>query len=355
MSDYENSDPVPQRQNVVPPVDKTTLSQQELEFLFSPLFEEYYTPGNSSSQKSSAEKNNNINQATNASSQKNEFINPFCTPVRETAKSSSRNINNTNVHSFQPQSLDYQWTKDTNPQSKLHGGGVIPFQRRKRWVGNSFIECVGPYKRVRDLPWLQARRAAPSRCSQYRLSYSDEGQMLFEFVIQNQYFSFTLEDFAQIIRIPCEGACVFSDRWSLDELVIGALSEGPYQTILPSPDDIISAKSLKIRGTRRGPPSTSSSAFDQPSSSHLNDDDNVRNSEGTSRASTSSPIRYVNSLTNQVPQVFQNPPNIEPHLKPLYCRQTEIINCQVQLRDEQRGGVRSIGKSLRMLWRNMKK
>ncbi|GKA30694.1 retrovirus-related pol polyprotein from transposon TNT 1-94 [Tanacetum coccineum] len=76
--------------------------------------------------------------------------------------------------------------------------------------------------------------------SQYCLSYSDEGQMFVEFVIQNQYFSLSLEDFAQILRIPCEGACVFSDRWSLDELVYGAPSEGPYQTNLPSPDDIIS-------------------------------------------------------------------------------------------------------------------
>ncbi|GKC34348.1 hypothetical protein Tco_1046732 [Tanacetum coccineum] len=56
------------------------------------------------------------------------------------------------------------------------------------------------------------------------------------------------------------------------------------------------------RGTRRGRHSTSSSfAFDQPSSSHLNDDDDDENEEGTSRASTPSPIRYVNSLTDQVP------------------------------------------------------
>ncbi|GJR87337.1 retrovirus-related pol polyprotein from transposon TNT 1-94 [Tanacetum coccineum] len=114
-------------------------------------------------------------------------------------------------------------------------------------------------------------------------------------------------------------------------------------------------KPRRDRGTRRGRPSTSSSTFDQPSSSHLNDDDDDGNDEGTSRASTPSPIRYVNSLTNQVPQVFQNPPNIDPHLEPFYTRQTEIINHQVQLRDEQRGGVRSIGKSLRRLWRNMKK
>ncbi|GJS43457.1 retrovirus-related pol polyprotein from transposon TNT 1-94 [Tanacetum coccineum] len=125
-----------------------------------------------------------------------------------------------------------------------------------------------------------------------------------------------------------------------------------YQVI----EDMIERKPRRDRGTRRGRRSTSSSsAFDQPSSSHLNDDDDDGNDEGTSRASTPSPIRYVNSLTNQVPQVFQNPPNIEPHLEPFYTRQTKIINRQVQLRDEHRGGVRSIDKSLRKLWRNMRK
>ncbi|GJT60376.1 RNA-directed DNA polymerase, eukaryota, reverse transcriptase zinc-binding domain protein [Tanacetum coccineum] len=75
-------------------------------------------------------------------------------------------------------------------------------------------------------------------------------------------------------------------------------------------------KTRKDRGMKRGRHSTSSSsAFDQPSSSHLNDDDDG-NGEGTSRASTSSPIRYISSLTNEVPEVFQNPPNIEPHLEP---------------------------------------
>ncbi|GJZ82076.1 hypothetical protein Tco_0647070 [Tanacetum coccineum] len=59
-------------------------------------------------------------------------------------------------------------------------------------------------------------------------------------------------------------------------------------------------KVQRDRGMRRGRPSTSSSTFDQPSSSHLNDDDDDDNGndKGTSRASTPSPIRYVNSLTN---------------------------------------------------------
>ncbi|GJX50253.1 DNA helicase PIF1-like protein, partial [Tanacetum coccineum] len=115
-------------------------------------------------------------------------------------------------------------------------------------------------------------------------------------------------------------------------------------------------KTRKDRGTRRGRHSTSSSsAFDQPSSFYLNDDDDDGNGEGTSRASTHSPIRYVNSLTNQVPQVFQNSPNIDPHLETFYTRQIKIITRQVQIRDEQRGELRSIGKGLRNLWRNIKK
>ncbi|GKD01243.1 hypothetical protein Tco_1171517 [Tanacetum coccineum] len=109
---------------------------------------------------------------------------------------------------------------------------------------------------------------------------------------------------------------------------------------------------------RRGRHSTSSSsAFDLPSSIHLNDDDDDddENDEGTSRASTPSPTGFVNSLTNEVPRVFQNPPNIDHDMEPFYTHQTEIINRQVQLRDEHCGGLRSIGKSLRNLSRNMKK
>ncbi|GKA90491.1 hypothetical protein Tco_0812361 [Tanacetum coccineum] len=60
-------------------------------------------------------------------------------------------------------------------------------------------------------------------------------------------------------------------------------------------------KTRKDRGTRRGRHSTSSSfAFDQPSSSHLNDDDDG-NGEGTSHASTPFLIRCVSLLTNEVP------------------------------------------------------
>ncbi|GKB20893.1 hypothetical protein Tco_0854816 [Tanacetum coccineum] len=65
--------------------------------------------------------------------------------------------------------------------------------------------------------------------------------MFIEFVIKNQFVSYSLEEFALILDVPCEGACVFTDRWRLDELAYGTPSDGPYQTNLPSIEDIISS------------------------------------------------------------------------------------------------------------------
>nr|GEU88678.1 retrovirus-related Pol polyprotein from transposon TNT 1-94 [Tanacetum cinerariifolium] len=105
---------------------------------------------------------------------------------------------------------------------------------------------------------------------------------------------------------------------------------------------------------------SSSSAFGQPSSSHPNDDDDDDddddgNYDGTSHASTPIPTHFVNSLSNDIPQIFSNPPNVDPNMEALYSRQTEILNRQVQLRDEQRGGIRSIGKGIKNLLRGKKK
>ncbi|GJR43717.1 hypothetical protein Tco_1311820 [Tanacetum coccineum] len=80
-----------------------------------------------------------------------------------------------------------------------------------------------------------------------KLSYK-KGQMFVEFVIQNQLFSYSLKEFAQIFNVPCEGACVFSDIWRIDELAYGIPSDGPYQNNLPPIEDIISS----IRVNRDG-------------------------------------------------------------------------------------------------------
>ncbi|GJS37056.1 retrovirus-related pol polyprotein from transposon TNT 1-94 [Tanacetum coccineum] len=152
-SDYDNSDPVPPRQNVVPSAEKTDSSHQGLEFLFSPLLEEYYNPTHGL-----AEENNN-DQAPNASFQEDEFINPFCTRVQEIGESSSRNIDNTDVHSFQPQSHDYRWTRD-HPLEQVRGNPTMPLATDPEMcmfaLTVSIVEPKNIKEAMADSAWIEA-------------------------------------------------------------------------------------------------------------------------------------------------------------------------------------------------------
>nr|GEW34892.1 putative reverse transcriptase domain-containing protein [Tanacetum cinerariifolium] len=156
-SDYDNSNPVPQIQNVLPSADTTVLSQQELDLLFGPLYDEFFNAGTSSVNKSSSPTDNskhrdtqpitNIQSSTepinltNANAEENngnqvehEFINPFRTPVQEVTESSSHNIGNSNVHTFnQPQVFKYRWTKD-HPLEQIRGNPLKPVQTRRQLV-----------------------------------------------------------------------------------------------------------------------------------------------------------------------------------------------------------------------------
>ncbi|GJW59749.1 retrovirus-related pol polyprotein from transposon TNT 1-94 [Tanacetum coccineum] len=129
-SDYDNSIPVPQLQHVSPSAATTAPSQQESDLLFGPLYDEFFNAGTSSINKSSSPTNNSKQQDTppttnNPSStepttltinvhaeenndnlakdthiQQAEFINPIFIPVRKVDESSSRNIDNSNMHTF---------------------------------------------------------------------------------------------------------------------------------------------------------------------------------------------------------------------------------------------------------------
>ncbi|GKE59853.1 retrovirus-related pol polyprotein from transposon TNT 1-94 [Tanacetum coccineum] len=63
-SDYDNSGPVPQLQNVSPSADTTVASQQELDLLFGPLYDEFFTAGTSSVNNSSSPIDNSKQQDT---------------------------------------------------------------------------------------------------------------------------------------------------------------------------------------------------------------------------------------------------------------------------------------------------
>ncbi|GKC48143.1 putative zinc finger, CCHC-type containing protein [Tanacetum coccineum] len=63
-SDYDNSGPVPQLQNVSPSADTTVPSQQELDLLFGPLYDEFFNAGTSSVNNSSSPTDNSKKQDT---------------------------------------------------------------------------------------------------------------------------------------------------------------------------------------------------------------------------------------------------------------------------------------------------
>ncbi|GJT37799.1 retrovirus-related pol polyprotein from transposon TNT 1-94 [Tanacetum coccineum] len=116
-SDYDNPDPAPELQNVYPSADTAVPSQQELDLLFGPLYDEFFNDELSTPTNVHAEENND-NQA--------EFTNPFCTPIQENVESSSCNITFN-----QPRDSEYRWTKD-HPLTQVHGNPSKPVQTRQQ-------------------------------------------------------------------------------------------------------------------------------------------------------------------------------------------------------------------------------
>ncbi|GJT14447.1 hypothetical protein Tco_0861489 [Tanacetum coccineum] len=66
-SDYDNSDPVPQLQNISPLADTTVPSQQELDLLFGHLYDEFFNVGTTHVNKSSSPTDNSTRQDTRPS------------------------------------------------------------------------------------------------------------------------------------------------------------------------------------------------------------------------------------------------------------------------------------------------
>nr|GFA35323.1 hypothetical protein [Tanacetum cinerariifolium] len=87
-------------------------SQQELDMLFGPLYDEFFNRGSNPStniQSTSApsahtnvttEENNNDQAEEGEHIPDDEFTNPFCAPTQEVTDSSSHNIGNSNVSTF---------------------------------------------------------------------------------------------------------------------------------------------------------------------------------------------------------------------------------------------------------------
>ncbi|GJZ27294.1 hypothetical protein Tco_0571547 [Tanacetum coccineum] len=89
---------------------------------------------------------------------------------------------------------------------------------------------------------------------------------------------------------------------------------------------------------------SSSSSHHQGTSSHQHDDDD---DVKTSRASTSSPTTYLNSLNPLNYQNYQMPSSSEQTDKTLFERQTTLLNQMQQMHKDMRGGFKSFRKELK--------
>nr|GFB96610.1 hypothetical protein [Tanacetum cinerariifolium] len=159
--EHDSLSPVIQRQENVPQADKTVTTSNELDLLFSLMFDELLNGSSKVVSKSSAVcsadapnqrqrhttplKNHttpaptcqvpslapsvssfeNINQAEmyaeNDQVADDEFINILCTPVQDQGETSSRHVDSSNMHTFyQRYPSEHRWTKD-HPLEQLIG------------------------------------------------------------------------------------------------------------------------------------------------------------------------------------------------------------------------------------------
>nr|GFC49053.1 retrovirus-related Pol polyprotein from transposon TNT 1-94 [Tanacetum cinerariifolium] len=78
------------------------------------------------------EENNNDLAKEGEHLQDDKFTNPFCAPAQKEAESSSHNIGNSNVPTFnQPQVSEYRWMKD-HPLEQVRGNPTRPVQTRRQ-------------------------------------------------------------------------------------------------------------------------------------------------------------------------------------------------------------------------------
>nr|GEY82363.1 retrovirus-related Pol polyprotein from transposon TNT 1-94 [Tanacetum cinerariifolium] len=143
-SDYDNPDPVPQRQDVSSSPDADIPSQQELNLLFGPLDDEFFNPGSNPSTNIQftsapsthinvhAEENNNDQAEEGEQLQDDEFTNPFCAPTQEEALTQHWPVQTRRQLATDPEMCMYALTVST----------VEPKNIKEAMVDSAWIEAM---------------------------------------------------------------------------------------------------------------------------------------------------------------------------------------------------------------------
>nr|GEZ49846.1 retrovirus-related Pol polyprotein from transposon TNT 1-94 [Tanacetum cinerariifolium] len=171
--EHDNLSPGPQCQDNVTQVDRTVTTSNELDLLFSPMFDEllngfshvvskssfvstadalnqhqqqHITPLNNQTttaptcqvptQALTVESTENMNQAEMveeyAQVENDEFINIFCTPIQDRGETSSRHVDSLNMHTFsQHHHSDHRWTND-HPLEQVIGNPSQSIKTRRQ-------------------------------------------------------------------------------------------------------------------------------------------------------------------------------------------------------------------------------
>nr|GEX61087.1 hypothetical protein [Tanacetum cinerariifolium] len=134
-SDHISFDPAPEY--------RTVTTSNELDFLFSPMFDELLNGSSKVVSKSFAvssvdapnprqQLTTPLNNYTTPASTYDEFINIFCTPVQNQRETSSRHVDSSNLHTFyQRYPSEHRWTKD-HPLKQVIGNPSQSVRTRRQ-------------------------------------------------------------------------------------------------------------------------------------------------------------------------------------------------------------------------------
>nr|GEZ67518.1 hypothetical protein [Tanacetum cinerariifolium] len=106
--EHNSLSPAIQRQANVPQADRTVTTSNELDLLFSPMFDELLNGSSKVVSKTFDKRMQKNDQVAD-----DEFINIFCTPVQDQGETSSCHVDSSNMHTFyQRYPSEHRWTKD---------------------------------------------------------------------------------------------------------------------------------------------------------------------------------------------------------------------------------------------------
>nr|GEZ86584.1 integrase, catalytic region, zinc finger, CCHC-type, peptidase aspartic, catalytic [Tanacetum cinerariifolium] len=141
--EHDSLSPAIQRQSNVPQADRTVTTSNELDLLFSPMFDELLNGSSKVVSKSSvicsADAHNQRQHHTTPSNNHitlaptyDEFINIFCTLVQDQGETSSRHVDSSNMNTFYQQyPSEHRWTKD-HPLAQVIGNPSQSVRTRRQ-------------------------------------------------------------------------------------------------------------------------------------------------------------------------------------------------------------------------------